>query len=748
MHPAQTSMQQARTATAMKLLILTTLSGVAVGSLLGQMRGAGNLNPVTRVVQLLKSLKMKVEQEGQTEEDLYEKFVCWGSSVISGKKASNAAAGARIDELSTYISDLDAGRIELTTERVDLEKEIEQLSADIELATEMRTKENTDFESAKAEMEKAIQALTAAIEVLRTATEDHTDGVLLSMRGQASRGSHSSLAGSAGAAALSHAVELGSKFLTKADALFLRRVLLGEVPEVDWKKLNRPATFKKSYKARSFKIQEVLAKLLETFSTNLQEATGKEQAASQNFQQLMTSKGGEKTSSQEALLRMEKENGAKGLSRSDAEEEKNQLTTQVGDDQAYISQVEQALATKKAEWQARISLRTAELAAISKAISILHSDDARDLFKKSFQSQGHLFLQLSSTAGEQARRGSIVKSLGVLLHSVHDRRLAALVTRLQSGGQFDEVITAIDDMLELLQGEEASDLAKKETCEQDRATQTRDAVLDSRRIDDNTDLINRLISEIAELSRQIAEKEQRVGEIDEEVRKATQLRDDEHLAFQAAKSDDEDAKVLVSEAKTVLATFYADNNLMLAQRRSKQPVVTTPGAAPPPPPPTWDGAYGGKTGESSGIIAVLTMIEEDIQKDMDKAAREEQEALTLFTETTSALNQEKLDLVGQINTLQGHKGDKSTEVQTTKASRHSTKQSLDATMSMIAAADPGCTYFTVNYPVRASNRQIEMDGLEKAKAILSGATFTPPKDPSREMKPGDALLQKLQRHGR
>merc|ERR1719362_2616617 len=175
--------------------------------------------------------------------------------------------------------------------------------------------------------------------------------------------------------------------------MFLRRLLTGEVPTPDWKKLNRPATFKKSYKARSFKIQDILAKLLETFTTNLQDATAKEKESQATFDKLMDSKGAELSAAEEALEKMEKENGARGMSKKETKEEIEMLSSQVEADTKYIKQVQDALAEKKAEWKDRQSLRLKEQEAISKAISILHSDDARDLFKKSLASQGYLFLQ-------------------------------------------------------------------------------------------------------------------------------------------------------------------------------------------------------------------------------------------------------------------------------------------------------------------------------------------------------------------
>jgi len=73
-------------------------------------------------------------------------------------------------------------------------------------------------------------------------------------------------------AMLARAAKLGGRFLSRGKSVFLRRSFAGEVPTWDWKKLNRPATFKK-FQSPSLSIQDILTKLLETFITNLEEAT-------------------------------------------------------------------------------------------------------------------------------------------------------------------------------------------------------------------------------------------------------------------------------------------------------------------------------------------------------------------------------------------------------------------------------------------------------------------------------------------
>merc|ERR1719248_242046 len=142
---------------------------------------ADTLNPITRVVQVMEGLIKKIESDGKAEEDLFDKYVCWYKTVTSSKKASNAEAKDRIEALTAYIDDIKSGRVEFTSERKDLEAEIEKLNTEIESTTAMRNKENEDFLAAKDEMEKAIAALESAIDVLGGATEDHKEGVFTSI---------------------------------------------------------------------------------------------------------------------------------------------------------------------------------------------------------------------------------------------------------------------------------------------------------------------------------------------------------------------------------------------------------------------------------------------------------------------------------------------------------------------------------------------------------------------------------------
>lgn len=721
---------------ALLLLLLSALGGAV----------SNRLSPVTRVVELLTGLSEKIEAESKAEEQLYEKFVCWANNVVSTKKASNAESQSRIDMLTTYIADIDAGRIEFTSERTDLEKDLEQINGDLEAATEMRNKENSDFLDAKDEMDKAIGALEEAIAVLKAATVGHEEGTLLAMKSN-SRASGGFAARAVEAKKLNHAADLGDKFLTRGDALFLRRLLTGgaEVPISDWKKLNRKADFKKSYKARSFKIQDVLAKLLMTFNANLAEATSKEKEAEGLYETLKEAKLDQKSAAEDALQKLAKESGVKGMSRAEANEENELLKQQVTDDTKYIGEVEGALEKKKSEWKERSVLRTGEIAAITKAISILGSDDSKDLFKKSLASQGYSLLQQGSrrsAAVSQHRRAAAAKLLAGA--SAGDHRVVLLAKRIASKGHFDQVIAAIDQMVEMLKAEETSDLETKEKCEADRMADTRTAAVTSRTMDELTDTISRLTTEIAEIEAEIDTKEKETAAAKAELADATRVREDEAALYATSKKDDTDAVSLVAKAYDVLSGFYSENGLMLAQQPVVGPIVA--GEAPPPPPTTWEAPYGGKTGEATGILSVLQMVKEDIEKDIAKATADEGAAIEEYGELKSDLEKEMEDLALEIGTLKSTKADKQGEIQESESDRDMQNGELEVVMKKIKDAEPSCFYFTINYGVRSKNRQIEIDGLLKAKTILSGGEFATPEDPTREIKPGDALLQRVKAH--
>merc|ERR1719487_1162093 len=185
-------------------------------------------------------------------------------------------------------------------------------------------------------------------------------------------------------------------------------------------------------------------------------------------------------------------------------------------------------------------------------------------------------------------------------------------------------------MIKQLQGEEEKDLDIKQTCEKDRMTDTRTAIVSSRTIDEMTDQITHLTEVIADCKKTIEELEAEHKKTKEALEKATRMREDENAAWKKTDKDDKLAAETVASAKEVLEGYYKDNGLVFVQK-AKQPVEgMAAGEAPPPPPATWEGDYGGKTGESQGIVAIMEMVHEDIVKDRNDAKADEDAAQKEF----------------------------------------------------------------------------------------------------------------------
>merc|ERR1719380_379252 len=700
---------------AMAALLVFLLGAVPVAAASAKTDTTGQELPTTRVVKLLQGLYDQIEEEGKVEEDLYFKFVCWGDKVIKTKMGSNAEVQARIDELRAYLADVDSGKVEFTTEREDLEAQQAELEAEIKVQVDTRKKEKKDYEAAQA--------------VMKEGTSLAQESSLLSIRAKLNEGAQEKAMESA---ALDRAVAIGQQYLTKGDALFLQRVLTGEVPKADWKKLNRKATFKQSYQARSGNIIKLLEQLLAQFEDAQTASEDKENKAAEIFSKLKESLDDQLSVCLKALNDAAAEGASKGEAIDNCEAEIAALEKQIELDTKYIKQTQTALDDMKAEYKDRKALRAGELEAISKAIGVLTSDEARDTFSKSYESQGYLQTAtvdaLLLQTGQRAERRSTEEALRAVASKTGDRRLLGLAT-LVSQGHLDEVLKAIDGMIDTLKEEGDEDLEIKEDCEKTRAKKTRQAIVDSRDIDEMTDTVTKLLAEIAELKAEIKQKNERIAELQEEMKEAIMNRKAEAMEFKKTQMLDKMALELINKAKDVLESFYKDNALVLAQQpRSKASappplLAQQPGAAPPPPPSTWNQPYGGKAQESGGISSVMQMLADDIQKDLDKAKTDEEKAIeehkTFVKETEASIE----DLETAITDLEATMSEKAQEVEKTKTMREATKQGLDATMKTYSDLAPNCDFYQTNFPVRRKNRAIEIDGLMKAKGILKGAAF-------------------------
>merc|ERR1719327_1436820 len=222
---------------------------------------------------------------------------------------------------------------------------------------------------------------------------------------------------------------------------------------------------------------------------------------------------------------------------------------------------------------------------------------------------------------------------------------------------------------------------------------------------------------------------------------ALATRNSENAAFKQALKDDSDAVALISQAIEVLSGYYS-----LLQK--KQPEYKS---NPDTPPETFEGDYEGRKSEGTGIIAILSMIKEDIEKEMKVASEEEAEALKAYEELT-ADSQATVDaLDAKLVSLGQDIAAKMKEIADLGTVKQNKMDSESATNAFLEDLGPNCDWVDKYFDSRMSKRKAEMEGLQSAKAVLAGAESEGPAlvtahvSVDEELKDLDETEQKFQR---
>mmetsp|Transcript_56552 Transcript_56552/g.123991 ORF Transcript_56552/g.123991 Transcript_56552/m.123991 type:complete len:713 (+) Transcript_56552:53-2191(+) len=687
-------------------------------------------NPISRVVDLLKGLADKLSADAKEEQKLYNKYECWCTTTLREKTAAISAAEVQITAKNNYIEELDSGRVEMTSERSGLEEQIQTLKSDIKTLDDERTADAAKFAEASLEATQTIDALKLAIPKLDSAISGHTEGVFFAFSD-----------------GLAHAIRRSSDRLSEQDARFFDELTTEDDPNAkgtnwDQKKLNRKATFKMAYKARSQKIRQILVDLQEATQAQLDDITATENAAITSYSGVRTAKKAELTAAVSAKNTGAEEAAARAKAKQQAQDEVSALRTGKTDDERFKSQTELSCKNKATEFAARSADRKEEIASVNEAISILHNDDARDVLNRS---RG--FVQLSSRSQSSRCVKKRAQLAAVALEKIQTRSFAltALASMVQRAGTsmrneaFANILAQIEKMVTNLRAEQDSDLQKKEDCEAQRSNSTIQAKELSQTIDNNEARIEELKSDNTRLQQEVLDTQEEISQLQEQKKELKNERDAEHAEFLTSKLDDETAASLVQQAYDVL-------NARRRALNGESAPVTTSGAppsaaqgrlnleiaggatkllqqAPPPPPATFSGSYKGSRGETGGILTLLQTLKEDIEKDITKAVAEEQAAVASYTHTMADLASAITAKNAMITTTEGTIADNEEEISNRKTTISNDDSTLQGTMNLLKQITPGCDFIAVQYPTRTENRNKELDGLKKAKAILQGATM-------------------------
>merc|ERR1719162_2477264 len=222
------------------------------------------------------------------------------------------------------------------------------------------------------------------------------------------------------------------------------------------------------------------------------------------------------------------------------------------------------------EWEERQKTRQLEMEACSKALAVLSSDDAHDLFTKTFNPA----LLQKEGAMHSERRAQASKLLSAIAHKHNNPRLATLATQVRLDA-FTRVKKAIDDMIAELLKQKEDEIKHKDFCVDEFNKNQLETETKDREKSDLEAKIEDLKMTIDKLTREIQALKDEIAEMQLQLKRAGEDREKENAEFQQTVADQRETQKLVTAALVVLQGFYGKAALVQAQQEP---------AGPPPPP--------------------------------------------------------------------------------------------------------------------------------------------------------------------
>merc|ERR1719174_2772982 len=202
------------------------------------------------------------------------------------------------------------------------------------------------------------------------------------------------------------------------------------------------------------------------------------------------------------------------------------------------------------EWEERQKTRQLEMEACSKALAVLSSDDAHDLFTKTFN-----FVQKENSMHSE-RRAQASKLLSGVAQKLQNPRLATLAVRVRLDA-FTRVKKAIDDMVAQLLKEKEDEIKHKDFCVEEFNTNELQTEKKEREKQDLTAKIEDLELTIKQLTEAIDTLKAEVAEMQVQLKRAGEDREKENKEFQATVADQRATQKLLTAALNILQDFYS-----------------------------------------------------------------------------------------------------------------------------------------------------------------------------------------------
>jgi len=696
----------------MKLIVASALL-VLLG--LTNVGAAKTQGPIEKVLQLLQGMKTRLEQDEASEQQVYDKYACWCEKTTARK--ASAIDKARTD-LRAYGQEVLIQRGTIAQKTIQIQQTTQDIKSNEESQQELtsiRQKENAAYMAESAELKQATNAMERAIIVLRDAT-----GFL---QGSASSGA---------AAKATRALASVEDALAAApsSALASRLSLLASF-QTEMAKGAR-------YAPQSATIQGILRDMYGNFANDLEGMDAEESDKNRAFEDLIAQKQTELLLLQEKLAAAEKAKAEAELLMAEAAQAYDDTEAQLKADIEFFDATKSACTSKSQDWKTRKEIRDEELKMVREALTLLGSDEARELFGKAINQAGvqqASFLQMASDQrtsssvedmGPEPTRQAykIVKALAIQGRSIRLAQLAASVHSAKVG-HFDKVLLQIDNMVKELKQEALDDIAKRDQCKdeyQSIESKSKDLAW---KVEKNEAMIAKLEKQIADMEADKANTIEDIAALGQTFIDLNTTRKAENDAYKVAKSDDEQAIALLGEAKAMTESFYTKHQIEIGTVQGAKKAVLLQEdpefEISADQAPEADFSHKGhRKMMGKGVVALLSHIIEDLHGEIAQAMQAEEAAQLEYEKQYKAAQELLLRLETKKTNLETGIAERGVKLSDEQDDKTNNEADLKSEQDYQKQLKPDCDFIIGSFAERVTKRKAEIDGLNQAKDYLAG----------------------------
>jgi len=676
---------------------------------------AWGVNPIRKVVNLLEAMLKKAEKEAKSEKNLFEVAVCTCKKGIADLEKTIAANKGKGPNLESVIKQATGKQTKLKADLVTHRASVAADTTALEEATELRATEKAAFDKIVAEKTTYTTAINKALPALEKG-----------MKGASMLQTENALA------------------LTLRNAAAAATYLTEDDRESVFSFLSTGNVADQEYAPAGGEIVGILKNMVEEYNKDLASLNETEAGAVKVYAELKEAKTQQLKSVRYTIQQKVARSGELAVELVQKKGDLKETNAMMAADESMFADLKDECDNNVVNEEKRVKMHGDEVEAIHATVKLLSSGDALDTFKQSGvgETHGSALIQLSSGAAVH-KRIQQARDAAAIFQEVEGVRPELRFLELALSGKkvdFSKVTKMIDDMIANDAKAQTTDYETKKHCKsQFHKTEVKKQRI-ARKVTDQEANKADADSKMQTLVAEIADTTKEVKALDTLVKEAEAERKSQNAEYTNEYSAKTGASDILKVAKERLNKFYKVGELSLAatdknaaadfdlELKDKNPMPTKDlfKALDDRQPAAFLQLEGNvkRAGDGNKVVQMFIVMINDLKVEMSTMKHDEEQSQAAYERVVGQSAKKRAVYVKSLAMKDNQKADYEEKAVKENQVLKATGEEKAANKVTNTQLHEECDWLIKNFDFRRTARDQEVEGLEKAKAVLSGADYS------------------------